>query len=164
MPTHALHLLQVEPHRPIATVRLPCQPTPSTCTILMAPSSEQPGGYGSGSGTMGGGGGGAALSRGVSGDYCRGGSSGESPSLTPAAAVAPSSSSRASSVSGAAARPVDSVVLAVATLAGLLYEYTVTGLLGGGTVSPAGTGAGGDTVVVLEGEWELQGSTSLIGG
>ena len=76
----------------------------------------------------------------------------------------PSSSSRASSVSGAAARPVDSVVLAVATLAGLLYEYTVTGLLGGGTVSPAGTGAGGDTVVVLEGEWALQGSTSLIGG
>ena len=68
-----------------------------------------------------------------------------------------SSSSRASSVSGAAARPVDSVVLAVATLAGLLYtgaEYTVTGLLGGGTASLAGTGAGGDTA-----EGALQGST-----
>ena len=113
----------------------------------------------------GGGGGGGALSRGISGEYCRGGSSGEGPLTPAAAAVAPSSSSRASSVSGAAARPVDSVVLAVATLAGLLYEYTVTGLLGGGTAaSPAGMGARGDTVVVLEGEWALQGSTSLIGG
>ena len=35
--------MQVDDHRSIATVRLPCQPTPFTCTILMAPSSEQPG-------------------------------------------------------------------------------------------------------------------------
>lgn len=125
-------------------------------------------------------GGGAMLSHGISGEF-RGGSS-ESPSQPAAAAVAPSSSSRASSVSGGAARPVDSVVLAVATLAGLLYEYTVTGLLGGGASGAAGIGAGGGVGsdadaaaekggsssngprVVLEGEWALQGSTSLIGG
>ena len=79
--------------------------------------------------------------------------------LATAAAVAPSSSSRVSSISGAAARPVDSVVLAVATLVGLLYEYTGI-MLGGGR----------HTAVVLEGiwgntgEWALQGSTFLIGG
>ena len=40
-------------------------------------------------------------------------------------------------------RPVDSVVLAVATLAGLLYEYTVTGLLGGTASRSRGGHCGG---------------------
>ena len=164
------------------SVKLPCQPVASTCCILLTPDSLQDSTVVSRQtegGLLG-----TPLSGEDEGTSEPGvstlqaspiSSAGGNSAAAAAAAVALSrrsgeSSSSGSGGSGTAAgiaaggsrRNVDSVVLAAATLDGLLYEFRVTDLIaGGGGGGRAGGGGEKGPRAFLEGEWALQGSNSL---
>ncbi|GAX73703.1 hypothetical protein CEUSTIGMA_g1155.t1 [Chlamydomonas eustigma] len=180
----------VEPRRPILSIKLPCHPGPSTCILILAPELQQ---FSSSSaGGVGAGGAAAAATNDVGADQKlikqQAGSGSGSVTVQDQQQQQQPSSSVGSGSSSSGSKAVDSVMLAVATLDGLLYEYHISDLLisnsssnirggglnrttsGGGSSHQSGVVGSGPLTLstagpkaVLEGEWALQGSMMLQG-